>query len=189
MKDMNEYKAEVFFRSEKRIKERRKKRNRILTICIPLCMVIIMGSVMLLPTMRMAKKANGSYAGFDGNSTNGSYVCSYTEAVIRNGTNTDSRIISDKVEVTEIFTAIFNLYGVADKAEQESDYYEYAVEDFPEYSGTTLNGYVITLRTEEGSETVYVLDGNKLLNVDEDMKIILTDSQLAELKEVLGILE
>ena len=188
MKDMNEYKAEVFFRSETRIKERRKKRNRILTLCIPLCMVIIIGAVMFLPTMRTAKKANGSYEVFDGNRTNGSYVCSYTEAVIcnGNGTNTDSQIITDKVEVTEIFSVIFNLYDGVDKAENCDEKYE-GVQDPP--TEEMLNDYVITLRTEDGAETVYTLDGNELLNVDEDMKIILTDSQLAELKEVLDILE
>ena len=171
MKDMNEYKAEVFFRSETRIKERRKKRNRILTLCIPLCMVIIIGAVMFLPTMRTAKKANGSY-----------------EVVIcnGNGTNTDSQIITDKVEVTEIFSVFFNLYDGVDKAENCDEKYEGVQDPSTE---EMLNYYVITLRTEDGAETVYVLDGNELLNVDEDMKIILTDSQLAELKEVLDILE
>ena len=47
MRDLNECKAEVFRRSEKRIKERRKIRNRALALCIPLCLLILLSSSMI----------------------------------------------------------------------------------------------------------------------------------------------
>ena len=51
MKSFEERKAEVFRRSENRIKERRKARSRALTVCIPLCLIITVWSVMVLPAM------------------------------------------------------------------------------------------------------------------------------------------
>lgn len=44
MRSFEERKAEVFRRSENRIKERRKARSRALTVCIPLCLIITVWS-------------------------------------------------------------------------------------------------------------------------------------------------
>lgn len=49
MRELNECTAEVFRRSEKRIKERRRTRNRVLICCIPLCLIITIWSVTILP--------------------------------------------------------------------------------------------------------------------------------------------
>ena len=51
MRELNECKAEVFRRSDNRIKERRRSRNRILALCVPLCLVLTIFSVMMLPGM------------------------------------------------------------------------------------------------------------------------------------------
>ncbi len=47
MRTFEERKAEIFLRSENRIKQRRKNRRRILSVCIPLCVILIVGSVAL----------------------------------------------------------------------------------------------------------------------------------------------
>ena len=47
VRDLNECKAEVFRRSEKRIKERKRIRNRALALCIPLCLLILLSASML----------------------------------------------------------------------------------------------------------------------------------------------
>ena len=49
MKGLNEYKAEIFRRSESRIKERRRNRNRVLTVCIPLCLILVLIPAAVLP--------------------------------------------------------------------------------------------------------------------------------------------
>ena len=49
MREINECTAEVFRRSENRIKERKKNRNRILAMCIPLCLIITIFSVAMIP--------------------------------------------------------------------------------------------------------------------------------------------
>lgn len=51
MRELNECKAEVFRRSENRIKERKKNRNRILALCIPLCLILTVMSITILPAM------------------------------------------------------------------------------------------------------------------------------------------
>lgn len=45
MREINECTAEVFRRSEKRIKERRRNRNRVIALCIPLCLVFTLLAV------------------------------------------------------------------------------------------------------------------------------------------------
>lgn len=56
MRSFEERKAEVFRRSENRIKERRKARSRALAVCIPLCLIIAVWSVMVLPAMLPVKQ-------------------------------------------------------------------------------------------------------------------------------------
>lgn len=49
MRELDECKAEILRRSENRIKERRRKRIRVLALCIPLCMALTVLTVVLLP--------------------------------------------------------------------------------------------------------------------------------------------
>lgn len=50
MRNFEQRKAEVFRRSEDRIRTRRKRRNCILMCCIPLCLILAVWSAGLLPT-------------------------------------------------------------------------------------------------------------------------------------------
>ena len=60
MREINECTAEVFRRSEKRIKERKRNRNRILAFCVPLCLIVTVWSIMILPAMMPASKSDNS---------------------------------------------------------------------------------------------------------------------------------
>ncbi|MBE6608913.1 MAG: hypothetical protein E7633_10220 [Ruminococcaceae bacterium] len=51
MREITECTAEVFRRSENRIKERKRNRNRILAMCIPLCLILTVFSATLLQGM------------------------------------------------------------------------------------------------------------------------------------------
>ncbi|MBR2453483.1 MAG: hypothetical protein IKB35_00615, partial [Clostridia bacterium] len=62
MRDLMECKAEVLRRSESRIKERAAKRARVLAVCIPLCFVFAVCSIIALPQI-MTDNANGSFDG------------------------------------------------------------------------------------------------------------------------------
>ena len=58
MRNFEERKAEVFRRSENRIKERKRNRKRILTLCIPLCLIVMVWSAAILPAMHSKGEAN-----------------------------------------------------------------------------------------------------------------------------------
>ena len=58
MRDINEVTAEVFRRSDKRIKERKRNRNRIIMCCIPFLICITVFSATILPAMRPAKDSS-----------------------------------------------------------------------------------------------------------------------------------
>ena len=68
MRELNECKAEVFRRSDNRIKERRRKINRVLALCVPLCLILTIFSVTILPVMMPAgsDKATGEEGYMDG---------------------------------------------------------------------------------------------------------------------------
>ena len=55
MREINEITAEVFRRSNNRIKERKQNRNRIIMCCVPLLLCITVFSVVMLPGMMPAK--------------------------------------------------------------------------------------------------------------------------------------
>ena len=51
MKELNEYKAEIFRRSELKIKKRKEVRTRAIALCVPLCAVVITGVFLLRPML------------------------------------------------------------------------------------------------------------------------------------------
>lgn len=60
MKGLNEYKAEIFRRSESRIKERRRNRNRVLAVCIPLCLILVLIPAAVLPAFTADNSPEGT---------------------------------------------------------------------------------------------------------------------------------
>ena len=112
MREIDECKAEVFRRSQKRIKERKKKLNHILSLCIPLFLVVTVCSVMIMPEM-MPKKAvkNAAEGVIEDSTTSNSYVCPYTVVMLRNvgSSNDGSQSVTDKVKGARIFEMIFTL--------------------------------------------------------------------------------
>ena len=68
VRSLDECKAEVFRRSEKRIKERKRIRNRALALCIPLCLLILLSPSMLLGALfeGSGDAPEGSESSWDG---------------------------------------------------------------------------------------------------------------------------
>ena len=52
MRNLEDCRAEVFRRSEERIIERKRKRNRVLACCIPLCLLLVVGGLYLRPLLK-----------------------------------------------------------------------------------------------------------------------------------------
>lgn len=63
MRDLEDCKAEVFRRSDERIKERKRTRNRVLACCIPLCLLLVAGAFYIRPLMEPVDELGGLNAG------------------------------------------------------------------------------------------------------------------------------
>ena len=183
MRELNECKAEVFRRSENRIRERRKMRNCVLAWCVPFVLCISVCSVMIWAAMMPGDKSNETI----GESIDESYVCSYTEVVIQNANSTygDFQRVTDKAEVTRLFEAIYSLYDGDCLVSDANEEFKSGSESIKNENENT--SYIISFITEDGSETVYTLNNNYLLDANKGVEIILDDAQLSELKVVFGI--
>lgn len=194
MREINECTAEVFRRSEKRIKERKRNRNRILALCIPLCLIVTVCSVTILPAMMSSMRTKNDAAEMVGD-TDGSLVCSYTTVEIQNADLSLEYYekVTDQTTVTNIFSVIHSLFADNDEPDQDVGEAFETNEDnlHTDQDGSTnrLKGYAITFTTEDGSKTVYNLNGNVLLNVNTNETVFLGDEQVVELMAVLAILE
>ena len=174
MREINECTAEVFRRSEKRIKERKRNRNRILMCCIPLLICITVFSTAILPAMMPAKKGenlsdNCSDMAGNADGTNVAYV---SVEVINVGTATQSTILKDDAdEVAQICYTLQSSFenSGGDNKESVNDMEDDGlVEDNKDFSqsGTTnlSSEFRIIFTTENGSQTIYSLYGYKLIN-------------------------
>ena len=198
MREINECTAEVFRRSEKRIKERKRNRNRILMCCIPLLICITVFSTAILPAMMPAKKGenlsdNCSDMAGNADGTNVAYV---SVEVINVGTATQSSILKDDAdEVAQICYTLQSSFvnssggnkeSVNDKAEDDA-----LTEENKDYSqsGTTnlSSGFRIIFTTENGVQTIYSLSGDKLINETTKQETILTEDQRSNLLNMLGL--
>ena len=198
MREINECTAEVFRRSEKRIKERKRNRNRILAFCIPLCLIVTVWSIMILPAMMPASKSdNNAGEGMDiMGSVDGTDTAFVRVEIMSIGTATQSTILKDDAdEVAQIYYTVQSSFvssgegnkeSANDKAEDDA-----LTEENKDYSqsGTTnlSSRFRIIFTTENGAQTVYSLSGDKLINETTKQETILTEDQRSNLMNMLGL--
>lgn len=198
MREINECTAEVFRRSEKRIKERKRNRKRILAFCIPLCLIVTVWSIMILPAMMPANKSdNNAGEGMDiMGSVDGTDTAFVRVEIMSIGTATQSSVLKDDAdEVVQIYYTVQSSFvssgegnkeSANDKAEDDA-----LTEENKDYSqsGTTnlSSGFRIIFTTENGAQTVYSLSGDKLINETTKQETILTKDQRTNLLNMLGL--
>lgn len=197
MRELNECTAEVFRRGEKRIRERRRNRNRVLAVCIPICLIAAAWSVKGLPTV-MLDRETSDYAQMVGD-VNGSFFCPYTAVEIQEvGLFPEEHYgkMTDRLAVAEMFRAIHSLFADAGTNDGNISENFQASESFPadadnvdHFPTESTSKYTITFTTEEGSQAVYHLSENTLVNVSTNETIFLSDAQADGLMAVLGLAE
>lgn len=183
MRDLNECQAEVFRRSEQRIKARKRNRTRIMAVCIPLILVVSLWSVGHFPETGMDDSMEVA-TGIIVDQSNSIVVdCSMVE--IRD-TEQYYEKITDSAVVFKVNCTMSDFFtGLSEASVPDG---ESAEDDFSHISDTTRSlGYSITLTDSEGIRTVYRLTGNLLTNTEINVTITLTDDQLLQLKTDLGI--
>ena len=107
MREINDCTAEVFRRSENRIKERKRNRNRVLAMCIPLCLIITIFSVAMIPGMLpvgvdSAPKA-GNHSGDSGDPGNN----------MQDGNGDMDGAVNTDVPDNLSFSLTWNTYGIS----------------------------------------------------------------------------
>ena len=195
MRNFEERKAEVFRRSEKRIKERKQRRQRILMTCIPLVLCLTIFGAFLFPQLNNNLQAPEGMPESEtqaamGQDENQSMTCSIAEIKVSgNGVSirytdaADLLLISDQL----------NTYGTRAPEtsgatnEDGSDRSENADDVVGGVADSVNAAYTITLITHEGEKTEYRLIGNTLLNQTTNQAYTLTYEQAKELREILGV--
>ena len=197
MREINECTAEVFRRSEKRIKERKRNRNRILAFCIPLCLIVTVCSIMILPAMMPASKSDNSAGeGMDiMGSVDGTDAAFVRVEIMGIGTATQSTVLKDDAaEVAQIYYTVQSSFvnsGGGNKESVNEEAEDDALTANKDYSqsGTTnlSSGFRIIFTTENGAQTIYSLSGDKLINETTKQETILTEDQRSNLLNMLGL--
>ena len=198
MRNFEERKAEVFRRSENRIKERKRNRNRILAMCIPLCLVVTVWSIMILPAMMPASKSNNNAGeGMDiMGSVDGTAAAYVRVEVMSTGTATQSAILKDDAdEVAQIYYTVQSSFvnsgggnKESAKEEAEDDALTDENKDYSQSGTTNLSsGFRIIFSTENGAQTIYSLSGDKLINETTKQETILAEDQRSNLLNMLGL--
>ena len=114
MRNLEDCKAEIFRRSEERIKERKRNRNCVLACCIPLCLLLVTGGLYIRPLLEPideCSKSGGTNKISDRelgglNFELYGHVVEYVSVTLTEGVG--SAAVSKKITNTE---TLGNLYG------------------------------------------------------------------------------
>lgn len=198
MRNLDECKAEIFRLGDKKIKQRKKKRMRAFSVCVPLCLCLVAFSVTVLPKMLTAEDKNTNQPPTEIEQTSientseivGSTDSQYKEVVI-NGVGGLSFYYktNDIYRVNDIADLIDSFYYLNDGGESRPNF-EASVPQPPTSSGgenedpelnSSVSGYSILLITDKGEKVEYILTENALENKNTGEKINLKDEQVISL--------
>ncbi len=217
MRNLDECKAEIFRRSEERIKKRRQNITRTLAVCLPLCVVAaVCVNLMLLPSVE--ENSNGTAdssvcaSDIDENNShssnvteddlNGENVCTESSLCTKEQYSSDENAESGSVYyITAQITGMGASEGYrlsiteADEAQRLFDMIDALLENadsIDENSQGNSAGkmYLITFTSSDGYSASYILDGSILRTAcDDSTGVSLGKQQLTELKQELRIYE
>lgn len=193
MRNFEERMEEIRRRSEKIIKERKKRRLYIVAACVPavLCVALVLPQVLPKDTMEPSIDSGAVNEDYQNPNRNRSYV-----EVSGNGmtiTLSQPELVNQIVHV--INSAAKPEMNVSEQPEFQDEvedaYKDFLMEDSEdvaissEYSSVSV--YTVTVHTASGETRYYELMGNQLKSGDSQEIRILTDQELQELRNLLGI--
>ena len=197
MRNFEERNAEVFRRSEKRIIERKQRRNHILMACSPLVLCITILGAFLRPNVTPdgAAEPGDTRPVVDGMGSDGFTSLSCPIAKI---TVSGNNFSISHTEVADLLLISDQLYSYGTRAPSSNGTTDTVVDedDVPKDNGEDVSGsitdsanaaYTITMITHEGVKTEYQLVGKTLTNLTTNQTYKLTQTQANELCTLLGI--
>ena len=182
MRDLHECQAEVFRRSEKRIKTRRQRRKHIAIACVPLVLCVILATPLLWPEEKaIGPGASESVTGSLQENANESFTCSIAQITVAGGGF--SRTFTGDSQVLPIWDGLTQTPQgsggmISSPAHQENT---------GRGSETAGLEYTITLVMRYGEKIEYLLSGNTLKDLTADQTHILSEKQANTLYDLLGI--
>ncbi len=213
MRNLEDCKAEVFRRSEERIKERKRKRNCVLACCIPLCLLLVAGGLYIRPLLEPVDESMKS----GGTNQIPDRVLGGLESVLYGDAGEYTCVkITDRTGETEMFrystdkeivgglgrfvAAIFTLSETketypADGSENDGivvpemstagQDWDTIREELEEKYGLDEPpaDYKLVFRKATGEEAVFRLHENHLYNEENGCVVKLSDAMSAELKK------
>lgn len=190
MRNFDERKKEIFKRSNERI-AKRKKTQKMLSLCIPLALCVTALSVIFIPKIALLndKCASPEYI----------YTTSdvaYTSLEVKNNALflTYSKDYKNQADIDRIYKEIASHFadndcsGTEDLTDKgtEPKKENFNNDGYTQDTSKSLS-YTITFSSPNGEMLIYTLDGNKLTNNTTNQKVVLTDTQLLQLKKVLNL--
>ncbi len=182
MKQLNEYKAEIFRRSEIRIRNRKKMRNRIIACCIPLCLAIFgIFAYSLLPNAErqtdgedtlLAESINSSSAP-DSNKDQGTkaeFVLFKVEEKNGKYSFTNDK---DPERISALFTVVDSVFE-SPKPDIPDSEPPNRYECFFKYPSDNCT---LTFTDKNGEQTAYFVDNNVITNLATGVSVVMTEEQ------------
>lgn len=181
MRNFEERKAEIFSRSEERLK-RRKRFYKAASLCCML-LIVALSSTLLLPATMLAKSSgNAAPEALGGyNPADCPYLFAAVEVSSLSGNHTHR--IEDPISIESIAGLLPSGFYTDGTAKPQSP----PVLQDPSNGGA--EGYRITLIATDGSEIVYTLTGSRLTDTATGTVWDLDDDWLLRLQALLGLPE
>lgn len=183
MRNFEEIKAEVFRRSENRIKERKRNSLRALIVCVPLCLMLT-----FLPSILPKSDKNLSTGGTD---VYGDIDNSFKLYVQVEPSGKSDALLSSISDAEQLYYSIESAFVIQDEMQvspgaQEDNLSNKESAPLREFS-TFSSYYKITFKTENDVQAVYILDGYTLTNDTTKQKITLSEEQRLKILNELGL--
>ena len=201
MKELNEYKAEIFRRSEerilKRIEKKKKTRKLLFSLCVPMCLALIITSALIFSdNFGPPENKVGSEGVHKTDGATSEYVKQYYLYADIGYSEGGTVRIDDPEKINELAELIrlaykdsYLWYDITDRA--EGDMADRGDDDIELYDAELeseaeeVQGYTITLTAPDGYQKVVIIDGNSICDPELDMEATLKQERLEELQEFL----
>lgn len=202
MKNFEQTRAEIFRRSEERIKERKRNRRRALALCVPLCLAVLVCSALFLPALFPSQNdtaPNGTdgitemphqelspalsdaehpFVAFMVRQAGNDAVCVKTESSA--AVDAAFRQICAALLPQESYADLVGAFSTDSPAMRDG-------EALPPPPSAAAQTYLITLKTADGASRTFALCENTLSDTAHAAKAQLSEAQTASLKAALGL--
>ncbi|MBR6514937.1 MAG: hypothetical protein IKT46_08920 [Clostridia bacterium] len=203
MKELKEYKAEIFRRSEEKIKERKKQTKRSIILCTAFCLFFA-ASALFIPPM-LTDNADGATAEQDhiiiDDADGAEAVDTGVPAYIRVEITEEGKTTADiddtnkiaKIEqvINYCFSDNYLYYDVSERQEKaeirDESHTEYSMsESITENDDEGSDAITITLTAADGYKKTLIINDNILIDFELGVDTDVTESRLEELKALFS---